>query len=174
MCRDCRRNIECWGSMRWIFINHNLSPCSLPHLSLPNPPHLILINPFALLYLRDSPDQVEGVWMEGGSRTLESLVTNQEKYEKEGHGDRSRLRQFYNSEFQVIALSPHVMIFPVLWLTDLLQPLIRPHPAADTPTKVLHRMPPPPLHCVRLGPKNYLISALLELWPDLQVDGMYF
>ena len=49
--------------------------------------------------------------MEGGSRTLESLVTNQEKYEKEGHRDRSRLTQFYNSEFQVIALSPHVMIF---------------------------------------------------------------
>ena len=45
--------------------------------------------------------QVEGSWLQGEARTLESLATNQENYEREGQGDRARLMQFFNSEFQV-------------------------------------------------------------------------
>ena len=51
----------------------------------------------------------------------------------------------------------------------MFQPLLQPHPSATSPTKILHKMPPPPLHCVRLGPTNHLLNCLQHLWPDLQV-----
>ena len=44
---------------------------------------------------------MEGSWLQGEARTLESLATNQENYEREEQGDRAKLMQFYNCEFQV-------------------------------------------------------------------------
>ena len=50
-----------------------------------------------------------------------------------------------------------------------LQPLLHPNQHNGTATKIIIKAPPPPLHCVRLGPTNHLVRALRELWPDLQV-----
>ena len=44
---------------------------------------------------------MEGSWLQGEARTLESLATNQENYAREAQGDRAKLMKFYNSEFQV-------------------------------------------------------------------------
>jgi hypothetical protein len=52
---------------------------------------------------------------------------------------------------------------------SIFQPLFKPHPNATSPTKILHFAPPPPLHVVRLGPTNHVVSALCKLWPPLKV-----
>ena len=125
--------------------------------------------------------QVEGSWLQGDPRTLESLATNQENYQREGQGDRARLMNFYNSEFQVFFIMFQIHIYPYNSISlklqkckfvircFLFQPLLHPHPSATSPTKILHKMPPPPLHCVRLGSTNHLLTCLQHLWPDLQV-----
>ena len=46
---------------------------------------------------------------------------------------------------------------------------MEPDPEAAPPTKVLHRIPLPPLHTVRLGMTNHLVDCLTNLWPELQV-----
>jgi hypothetical protein len=51
----------------------------------------------------------------------------------------------------------------------LFQPLFTPHCSATGPTKILLKAPPPPLHVVRLGPTNHILSVLGKLWPGLQV-----
>ena len=122
---------------------------------------------------------MKGSWLQGEARTLESLATNQENYAREAQGDRTKLMKFYNSEFQVCHQSfvtyhktPHPKKnhkFYCILRHCPFQPLLHPHPSATSPTKILHKMPPPPLHCVRLGPTNHLLNCLQHLWPDLQV-----
>ena len=92
-------------------------------------------------------DEVEGSWWRGDERTLESLSLYQKKYHKQPNTTRSSLMKFYNCEFQ---------------------PLLHPHPSAAAPTKVLLKMPPPPLHCIRLGPTNFLTKELGVIWPELK------
>ena len=97
------------------------------------------------LVLREDED--EGSWWKGDDRTLESLSFYQEKYDQQQNKTRSSLMNFYNCEFQ---------------------PLLHPRPSAVSPTPVLQKMPPPPLHCIRLGPTNFLLKELRVLWPELQ------
>ena len=52
-------------------------------------------------------------------------------------------------------------------ILHLLQSVFEPRPGESS--KVIHKLPPPPLHVVRLGGVNHLVNCLMELWPPLQV-----
>jgi hypothetical protein len=90
----------------------------------------------------------EGFWRQGKDRTLESNAGDATDYENEAGGNRSKLMNYNNVENQ---------------------PLFKSHPSATSPTKILLKAPPPPLHVVRLGPTNHILAVLLKLWPGLQV-----
>ena len=77
-----------------------------------------------------------GNWVKGEDRTLESLGKNQEDWVKETGGNRDKLKDFFNVEF--------LPLFSC---------------KGDLPTKILTKIPPPPLHTFRLGPVNHLIKV---------------
>ena len=119
-------------------------------------------------------------------------------YKENGRKDRKQLPNFFNCEYKVInicTIKERVLISVIdnfliympyiYWLPSFvsilefsfisvimikyLQPLLHPNQHDGTTTKILIKAPPPPLHCVRLGPTNHLVRALRELWPELQV-----
>ena len=67
-----------------------------------------------------------GEWKKGPDRTFKNLSDNQKSW-CESSGDRAQLKDFKNVEFQPLLTPP------------------------DPNTKVIHLIPPPPLHLILLG-----------------------
>lgn len=88
------------------------------------------------------------MWKKGKERTLESLSSSQERWMSETGGNRKQLMNYRNVEFQ---------------------PLLRPiSDNSNSSTKILTKVPPPPLHTFRLGPVNHVIKCLSNHYPNLK------
>ena len=93
----------------------------------------------------------EGEWIKGEDCSLESLKDHQEQWWREGRANRTRLKEYYNVEFE-----PLFTTYRPVWLGPLL------------PTYILEKIPPPPLHTFRLGPVNHIITCLAKYFPELE------
>ena len=60
----------------------------------------------------------------------------------ETHGDRNKLKDFNNVEHAAVV-------------------------KFDQNTKILHKIPPPPLHVCLLGPTNTIIQSLEKVYPNI-------
>jgi hypothetical protein len=80
-----------------------------------------------------------GTWIKGNNRTFSSLLHYQGRWKEETEGDRKKLKEFYNSEYE---------------------PLIEPVTGGDT--EVLDVMIILGLHVLRLGPFNKLYDLLVK------------
>lgn len=83
-------------------------------------------------------------WIKGESRSFASIAKHKDNWQKETNGNRKKLMDFFNCEFEPL----------VLGLGEEL---------------VLVHFPPPPLHLVDLGPVNNLLHSLEENVGDLTV-----
>ena len=81
-------------------------------------------------------------WIKGEPQTVKSLKQDREKWMKETHGNRNLLKNYNNVEHTPIML-------------------------CDEDTKILVKIPPPPLHVCLLGPTNFLIHALEKVYPGI-------
>ena len=110
--------------------------------------------PFGLCYKAgkgQGPVWLPGDWVTGELRTLESLKEHMEQWVRQSGGNRAKLKDYYNVEFQ-----PLFTTYRPNWEGPLL------------PTYILTKIPPPPLHTFRLGPVNHLLEALGKLYPELE------
>ena len=97
------------------------------------------------------PVWATGDWIKGEPRSLESLKEHQAEWRNTTMGVRGRLKDFFNVEFEPLFSTNRPS-----WEGPLL------------PTYILLKIPPPPLHTIRLGPVNHLIAYLDKLYPELQ------
>ena len=88
------------------------------------------------------------VWVKGEDRTLQNLITNQDKWLAETGGDRTKLKEYFNVEFP---------------------PLIGSNHDPGSPTLVLQCVPIPLLHTLLLNPCNHILKHLGDVWSPLRV-----
>ena len=81
-------------------------------------------------------------WVKGEALTLENLENDRQNWLMETHGDRNRLKEFNNVEHAAIV-------------------------KFDKNTKILHKIPPPPLHVCLLGPTNTILQNLEKVYPKI-------
>ena len=86
-------------------------------------------------------------WVKGPDRTVEGVTAMQERWRRETGGDRERLKDYENVEFE---------------------PLVPAIPGATAPTPILAVMPIPLLHSLRLNPTNHILSHLAGVFPGLE------
>ena len=85
----------------------------------------------------------DGKWIAGAeSRTFQNVKENFEKFEKSDK-KRKNLQKFFNVEFG-----------------SLINP-------TNLNTEILMICPPPPLHCIKLGPFNHAWESLNQLCPEV-------
>ncbi len=83
----------------------------------------------------------DGIWVSGEQRTFASISNHSENWREQTGGDRKKLKNFFNCEFEPLMV--HL---------------------GDEP--VLVHLPPPPLHLVDLGPVNNVLHSLEETCGD--------
>ena len=86
-------------------------------------------------------------WVKGPDRTVEGVTAMQERWRRETGGNRERLKDYENVEFE---------------------PLVPVIPGATSSTPILAIMPIPLLHSLRLNPTNHILSHLAGVFPGLE------
>ena len=82
-------------------------------------------------------------WIKGDPITLKSLSNDRRRWLEETDGDRSRLQEYNNVEHEALV-------------------------SFDNDTKILLKIPPPPLHVCLLGPVNHIIQQMEKVFPAIK------